>query len=48
MRANVRSSMKQLLQGSELLNERAQSGELLVVGAEYSLETGLVEFLTDT
>ena len=45
VRANIRASMAQLLEGSALLADRAGSGELLIVGAEYSLETGIVEFL---
>lgn len=44
MRANVRASVNHLRHGSELLEERIREGGLLVVGAEYSLETGVVEF----
>ena len=44
VRANVRASVEQLRRGSRLLEERLAEGELLVVGAEYSLETGEVEF----
>jgi carbonic anhydrase len=43
-RANVRASASQLRQGSETLERRIQQGGLLVVGAEYALETGAVEF----
>jgi len=44
MRANVRVAANQLRHGSDIL-ERLIDGEgLLVVGAEYSLETGQVEF----
>lgn len=44
VRANVRASVAQLRQGSEVLENLIQSNGLSVVGAEYSLETGLVEF----
>jgi len=44
IRANVRLAAEQLRQGSKVLEEKVSSGELLVVGAEYSLETGVVEF----
>jgi carbonic anhydrase len=45
VRANVRQSVAQLRQGSEILERLIETDELLVVGAEYSLETGRVEFL---
>jgi carbonic anhydrase len=44
VRANVRVSADQLRRGSAILEERIQRDELLIVGAEYSLETGAVEF----
>ena len=44
VRANVRASANQLRHGSEILERRIQRDALLVVGAEYSLETGIVEF----
>jgi carbonic anhydrase len=44
VRANVRASANQLRHGSELLEQLIHQGRLLVVGAEYSLETGEVEF----
>ena len=44
VRANVRASVNHLRHGSELLEQLIQDGGLLVVGAEYSLETGVVEF----
>lgn len=43
-RANVRASADQLRRGSELLRDLIARGKLLVVGAEYSLESGAVEF----
>ncbi|MCZ6831416.1 MAG: carbonic anhydrase [Gammaproteobacteria bacterium] len=45
VRANVRASVKQLRYGSEILEELIQQDRLLIVGAEYSLETGVVDFL---
>ena len=44
VRANVRVSASQLRHGSELLESLIASSGLLVVGAEYSLESGVVEF----
>lgn len=44
VRANVRASASHLRHGSELLEELIAHDGLLVVGAEYSLETGVVEF----
>ncbi len=44
VRANVRASVDHLRHGSELLERLAAEAGLLVVGAEYSLETGIVEF----
>jgi carbonic anhydrase len=44
VRANVRASADHLRHGSGLLEEMIQSQDLLVVGAEYSLRTGAVEF----
>ena len=43
--ANVRASVDQLLHGSELLESLVQREGLMVVGAYYSLETGVVTFL---
>ena len=44
VRANVRASVHHLQHGSELLERLIAETGLLVVGAEYSLETGVVEF----
>lgn len=44
VRANIRASVNQLLSGSEILKELMANDGLMVVGAEYSLETGLVDF----
>ena len=45
VRANIRSSVNQLRHGSDVLERLIAQDGLLVVGAEYSLETGIVEFL---
>ncbi len=44
IRANIRASANHLRHGSEILEQLIARGRLLVVGAEYSLETGVVEF----
>ncbi len=44
VRANIRASANHLRHGSEILEQLIQKEALLVVGAEYSLETGVVEF----
>jgi carbonic anhydrase len=44
VRLNIRASANHLRHGSEVLEQLIQNDGLLVVGAEYSLETGLVEF----
>ncbi len=44
VRANIRASVNHLRNGSELLENLIQHDGLLVVGAEYSLKTGAVEF----
>lgn len=43
-RANIRASAHHLRHGSEVLEQLIRDEGLMVVGAEYSLETGLVEF----
>lgn len=48
VRANVRVSANHLRHGSELLENLIQSDGLQVVGAEYSLETGQVDFFEGT
>lgn len=44
VRANVRASATHLRHGSRVLEELARDDRLLVVGAEYLLETGDVDF----
>jgi carbonic anhydrase len=45
VRANIHVSVDHLRRGSEVLEQLIRDEGLLVVGAEYSLETGVVEFL---
>ena len=44
VRANIRMSAHHLRHGSEILEQLIQRKGLVVVGAEYSLDTGLVDF----
>ncbi len=44
VRANIRASVGHLRHGSEVLEKLILEDRLLVVGAEYSLETGVVDF----
>jgi len=44
VRANVNASVEQLKSGSTIITELIEGNKLKVVGAEYALETGLVEF----
>ena len=44
VRANIRVSVDHLRHGSEIIEGLIQTDGLLVVGAEYSLETGVVDF----
>ena len=44
VRANIRVSANHLRHGSDILEQLIQKDGLLVVGAEYSLETGVVDF----
>jgi carbonic anhydrase len=44
VRANVRASAGHLRNGSQILEHLIHEDGLLVVGAEYSLDTGVVEF----
>ena len=45
VRANVRASVDHLRHGSELLERLITREGVMVVGAEYSLESGIVTFL---
>lgn len=44
IRANILASTNQLRHGSQKLESLIQKGKLTIVGAEYSLQTGQVEF----
>ena len=44
VQANVRASTNHLRSGSQVLEQLIEKQGLLVVGAEYSLETGVVDF----
>jgi carbonic anhydrase len=44
VRANVRTSVDHLRHGSAILEDLIARQGLLVVGAEYSLDTGRVDF----
>jgi carbonic anhydrase len=44
VRANIRASANHLRHGSEVLEQLILQDKLLIVGAEYSLETGVVDF----
>lgn len=47
IRANIRAAANHLQHGSQVLEQLIQQDELLVVAAEYSLETGVVDFFDD-
>ncbi len=47
VRSNIRASVDHLRHGSQVLEQLIQDQGLLVVGAEYSLESGRVEFLDE-
>lgn len=44
VRANICASVGQLRHGSDILEDLIQRNGLLIVGAEYSLETGVIDF----
>jgi carbonic anhydrase len=44
VRANIRMSANHLRHGSDVLEQLIEKNGLMVVGAEYNLETGVVEF----
>ena len=45
--ANVRQSVRHLQHGSLIIEQLVKSGEMAIVGANYSIESGEVEFLDD-
>jgi carbonic anhydrase len=46
-RANIRASVAQLKSGSRIIESLSREGKLSIIGAEYCLESGSVEFLGD-
>jgi carbonic anhydrase len=44
VRANIRASVQRLRHGSDIIEQLIQKTGLMVVGAEYSLKTGVVDF----
>jgi len=44
VRANIRASVNHLRHGSQIIEQMIRTEGLVVVGAEYSLETGIVDF----
>jgi len=47
VRANIRASVKQLRHGSDIIENLIQNAGLMVVGAEDSLQTGVVDFFDE-
>jgi carbonic anhydrase len=47
VRANIQASVNHLRHGSEIIENLIQEDGLVVVGAEYSLATGVVDFFDD-
>ena len=48
IRENVRGAVKRIKAGSDVLVKLLDQGQLHIVGAEYSLETGAVEFMEES
>lgn len=47
IRSNILASTNNLRHGSQMLEQLILDGKLTIAAAEYSLETGVVEFITD-
>ena len=47
VRANIRASVERLRHGSLILEQLVDAGGLQIVGAEYSIETGTIEFFEE-
>ena len=47
IRANVRASVERLRHESLILEQLVDAGDLQIIGAEYSIETGNIEFFAD-
>ena len=48
VRANIRVSANHLRHGSQVIEQLIHANDLVVVGAEYSLDSGLVDFFDGT
>lgn len=48
VRANIRASVDGLRHGSEIIEQLIDADKLVVAGAEYSIESGVVEFFDDS
>ena len=48
VRANIRASVDGLRHGSEIIEQLINADKLVVAGAEYSIESGVVEFFDDS
>jgi carbonic anhydrase len=47
VRANIRASVRHLRRGSDIIQNLIENDGLMIVGAEYSLETGDVDFFDE-
>ncbi len=47
VRSNIRAAVSHLRYGSQILEHLIMRDDLMIVGAEYSLETGIVDFFED-
>jgi carbonic anhydrase len=47
VRANIRASVRHLRRGSDIIQNLIEKDGLMIVGAEYSLETGEVDFFDE-
>ena len=47
VRANIRASHARLQHGSLILEQLIEANELNIIGAEYSIETGNIDFFED-
>lgn len=47
VRANICAAVRRLTNGSRILERLVDNDELVIVGAEYSIDTGVVEFLDE-
>jgi len=45
LRANIHASVEQLKRGSTIIEGLIQANRLMIVGAQYAMETGRVEFI---